>query len=202
MARFTSAGVIALCMIAWGTGTVTLAQNATSIGGSPACVDVATPAVETVLEEAYGAGTVPARPLAEAPVSVDSLPQGEPADASTVAAANQVVQTWVACILSGQGLAVMALQSDQMNEAFVGHHGQDPDVFELYLTADLQATPAPLDPQAMISDAHDVRVLDNGRIGGIWDIGGNAAFIILTQQDGAWVIDNVIDVIDEATPTP
>jgi hypothetical protein len=197
MACFLRGCTLALCVIALATGTTALAQDSTPTGSTPACVDVATPDVDTVMAEAYGSGTVPGTPPAETLVAVEELPQGQPADAETVATVDQVVQTWVACYLSGESLAALALQSDQMDQVFYGVYGQDQDVFEDRLEADVQATPHPLDPQTVISVGKDVRVLDDGRIGGIWSVDGDAAFIILVQEDGSWVVDDVMDIIDE-----
>src|SRR6476620_2252938 len=54
MARFLRGSTLALYVIALATtGTTALAQDATSTGSTPACVDVATPDVDTVMAEAY-----------------------------------------------------------------------------------------------------------------------------------------------------
>jgi hypothetical protein len=191
----------ALCLIWLAPGSGAAAQNATPIGSAPVCVAVATPAVDAVMQEAYGTVIPAGTPDTVPPIAAETLPQGEPANAEMVAAADQVVQTWLSCYLSNEPLAVLALQSDQMDREFVGQYGQNPDAFQNMLDTDVQSTPVPLDPETVISAGHDIRVLDDGRIGGIWSLDGDAAFILLTQEDGRWVLDDIIDIIDEATPT-
>jgi hypothetical protein len=191
------ASILAALSLAWlVTGTATLAQNATPTGSAPACVGVATPEVDAAMQDAYGSGTVPGTPVAGTPVATDELPQGQPANAETVAAADQVVQTWFACYLGGSELAVLALQSDTLDQELFGQIGQRPNVLRVTLDEDAVSTPIPLDPQVTISSGQDIRVLDDGRIGGIWSLNGDAAFVILVQEDGNWVVDDVIDIID------
>ena len=50
---------------------------------------------------------------------------------------------------------------------------------------------------ALATPVREVRMLGDGRVGGISAAEGNAFFIILEQLDGTWLIDDVIDVIDE-----
>lgn len=195
----TSAGIVAaLCLTLAAMGSATLAQDATPTGAAPSCVDVATPEVNAVIEAAYGSGTIPGTPSAGTSASsIDELPQGQLADADTVAAVDQVVQTWLACYLSGEELAILALQSNRMDQGFYGRHGQNPEELRVILDEDAASTPIPLDPQTEITSSQDVRVLEDGRVGGIWAIQGDAAFIILIQEDGNWVLDDIIDIIEE-----
>jgi hypothetical protein len=85
---------------------------------------------------------------------------------------------------------------------FVAELDLEPEAFENLLTYDLDATPIPLEPAIVISTGSEIRALADGRIGGIWSLNGDAAFITLMQEDGAWVIDGVVELIDAATPTP
>ena len=79
-----TAGILAALSLAWSVTTAaTLAQDATPAGSAPACMDVAIPEVDAVMQDAYGSGTVPGTPVAGTPVSTDELPQGQPADAET-----------------------------------------------------------------------------------------------------------------------
>ncbi|TXG83412.1 MAG: hypothetical protein E6R14_06060 [Thermomicrobiales bacterium] len=195
----TAASIAAAFCLAWvSLGSTALAQDATPSGSAPICAGVATPEVDAVMEDAYGDGTIPGTPAAgPSPSAMDELPQGEPADAETVAAVDHVVQTWLACSLSGEELAVLALQSDRMDQGFYGMYGDNPWVFRVVLEDDAASTPEPIDLQGDIVSATDVRMLDDGRVGGIWMLQGDTAFIILTQEDGQWVVDDIIDVIDE-----
>jgi hypothetical protein len=57
-----------------------------------------------------------------------------------------------------------------------------------------------------IGFGRDIRVLDGGRVGGVWTIAGDAAFIVLEQQDNRWLVDDVDDLVEDdaasGTPTP
>ena len=50
------------------------------------------------------------------------------------------------------------------------------------------------------------RLLDDGRVGAIWSLGGDRVFLIYKQQeDGSWLIDEAVDILEpvgtpEATP--
>src|SRR3954465_15987396 len=46
------------------------------------------------------------------------------------------------------------------------------------------------------------RLLDDGRVGAIWSFGGDRVFLVYQKQDdGSWLIDNAVDIIDvEGTP--
>jgi hypothetical protein len=201
IARCSRMLAVALCGLALTTGTGALAQDA-PVDGAAACIDVATPAIETVLQEVYDSTPVAGTPEAEPAIAVDALPEGTPVDEATAAAADQVVRTWLACLLSGEALAELALQSDAMDDVFVAELDLEPEAFENLLTYDLDATPIPLEPAIVISTGSEIRALADGRIGGIWSLNGDAAFITLMQEDGAWVIDGGVDLIDAATPTP
>jgi hypothetical protein len=202
LARIASSFAIALCMLASTMSSGVLAQDATPGAGVPLCVNVATPVVESVIAETSETELAAATPESDAPVSADTLPAGEPVDADTAAAADAVVRMWLACYLSGEPLAVLALQSDQMDAAFAAQYGQDLERYQAMLQADLESTPVAADATIVISSGADVRVLDDGRIGGIWAIDGDEAFVMLVQEDGNWVVDEVVDLIDEGTPTP
>ena len=175
--------VAAVCLTLVGMHSTALAQDATPAGSLPVCVDVATPAVDAVLEEAFGWVRCRGRRLPRWRSPWGSA-AGEPADAETVATADRVVQTWIACQLSGEALAVLALQSDQMDAAFAWQYWSDAVVYENMLDADLQATPVALDPDLMISSGQDVRILEDGRVGGIWSVNGDAAFTCWCKRMG------------------
>jgi hypothetical protein len=58
-----------------------------------------------------------------------------------------------------------------------------------------------------VGQGRDIRVLEGGRVGGVWTIEGDAAFVVFEEQDGRWLIDEFIDIVeDEAamggTPEP
>jgi hypothetical protein len=52
-----------------------------------------------------------------------------------------------------------------------------------------------------------VRLLGENRAGAVWSLGGDKVYIVYQQQDGRWLIDDVIDVLEPAatpaaTPAP
>ena len=83
-----------------------------------------------------------------------------------------------------------------MDRGFTALFMDDLVTYQLVLQEDAAGTPFPIDPRVVVSSARDVRVLDDGRVGGIWALQGDAAFIILTEENGAWVVDEVIDILD------
>ena len=43
------------------------------------------------------------------------------------------------------------------------------------------------------------RTLDDGRVGAIWSFGGDRVFLVYQKQDdGKWLIDDAVDIIDTA----
>jgi hypothetical protein len=175
------------------------AQEATPASTTLACLDVATPSVESVMEQAaaFSSSAIEATPATGSePIAEADLPQGSAADAATVAAVDLVVRTWLACYLAGEELSVLALQSNAMDRGFAALFIDDLATYELVLHEDVVGTPFPIDPRVVISPPSDVRLLDDGRVGGIWALQGDAAFIVFTDENGAWVVDEVIDVLD------
>ena len=43
--------------------------------------------------------------------------------------------------------------------------------------------------------------LEGGRVGGVWTIQGDAVFIVLEQQDDRWLVDEVIDIVEDNAAT-
>jgi hypothetical protein len=192
------------------------AQNASPAAGGtlPACT--AEPrSVDELVGFFFGPGGEPlATPLPADPVASEAdLPQGDPADAETEADIDATVREFLACFPAGQYARGFALLTDEAVREF-GPDLSDPtedtagEVRSL-LESQLAGTPAPAEEE--MADAPQVegpceaRVLDDGRAGAVWTIESAPIFLILEeQQDGRWLIDAFIAILDgdaaEATP--
>lgn len=182
------------------------AQDASPEPG-PTC-DVAPQAVDELIALAFTEGT-PAALTAEAFVAVAEadLPVGEPVDAATAAAADQAVQTWVVCHVAGQTARLHALMTDKLDAVYlqrlITHPTSDTDEeLRRLLESGMSGTLVVGSTQALAIEGREVRMLDDGRIGGIWTVDGEDAFIILAEADGVWLLDEIYVILDEATPAP
>src|SRR5215212_11042403 len=173
--------------------------------------------VEELIGFYFGAeGTPLATPSATAVDSEAELPQGEPVDPAVEEAVNATVTELFACFDAGQYARAFALMTDDLARQF-GPDLSDPDEdtpeeVRALLEAQLAGTPVADEPgmeQGASTDAgrgRDIRVLDGGRVGGIWTIYGDSVFIVLEQQDDRWLVDELIDIVEDdaamsGTPT-
>jgi hypothetical protein len=162
-------------------------------------------------------GTPLATPTATTVKSEAQLPQGEPVDPAVEEAVNATVTELIACFDAGQYARAFALMTDDMARQFgpdVSNPNEDtPEEVRALLEAQLAGTPVVDEPgmeQGASTDVgrgRDIRLLDDGRVGGVWTIGGDAVFIVLEHQAGRWLIDDVIDVPENdvatsGTPAP
>lgn len=193
LATATCLAMMVAVTIGGGTFVPARAQDA---AGVPTCAVEATPSIDEVLAVAATPSAPQVAAPNQGPVTEDSLPHGAPADPPAAATADGVVRMWVACILDGSELSILALQSDRMDRLFYSEHAQDLEWFRVVLSEDAASTPVPVDRQIDLSPGRDVRVLDDGRIGGIWSIGGDAAFVILVSDGDRWLVDEVIDLAE------
>ena len=87
-----------------------------------------------------------------------------------------------------------------------------PEEVRALLEAQLAGTPVADEPgmeQGATTDVgqgRDIRVLEGGRVGGVWAIEGDTAFIVLEQENDQWLVDEVIDIVEDdgaanGTPT-
>ena len=160
-------------------------------------------------------GTPLATPTATMFESEAELPQGEPADPAVEEAVNATVTELIACFDAGQYARAFALMTDDL----VRQSGPDlsspdedtPEEVRALLEAQLAGTPVVDEPgmeQGASTDVgagRDIRVLEGGRVGGVWAIEGDAAFIVLEQENNQWLVDEVIDIVEDdgaASGTP
>jgi hypothetical protein len=128
------------------------------------------------------------------PAATPSVPEGEPADADTTAAATAVVNELYACINANAFLRMFALYSEPWLISSAAGQDMNPDALSIF------ATPiAPQDEDERISFAvSDVTVLDDGRVrvalvtrGPFADSPESSSTVILIEQDGRWLIDGM-----------
>src|SRR5215218_8008607 len=162
------------------------------------------------------AGSPLATPSAATVESEAELPQGEPVDPAVEEAVNATVTELITCFEAGQYARAFALMTDDL----VRQSGPDvsspdedtPEEVRALLEAQLAGTPVADEPgmeQGASTDVgrgRDIRVLEGGRVGGVWTIESDAAFIVLEQQDDHWLVDEVIDIVEDnaamsGTPT-
>ena len=161
-------------------------------------------------------GTPLATPAAATVSSEAELPPGEPVDPEVEAALNATVAELIACFDAGQYARALALMTDDLARQTgpdVSNPDEDtPEEVRALLEAQLAGTPVVDEPgmdqgaTTEVSQGRDIRALEGGRIGGIWTIEGFPGFFVFEEQDGRWLIDEVIEIVeDEAamsgTPT-
>ena len=147
---------------------------------------------------------------------VAKLPQGEAVDPAVEEALNATVVELIACFDAGQFARGFALMTDDLARQTgpdLSNPDEDtPEEVRALLEAQLAGTPVVDEPgmeagaTTDVGQGRDIRVLEGGRVGGIWTIEGDAAFIVFEQQDDRWLMDEIIDVRDDSamtgTPTP
>ena len=153
-------------------------------------------------------GTPLATPTAATVQSEAELPQGEPVDPAVEEAVNATVAELFACFDAGQYARGFALMTDDLARQFgpdVNNPDEDtPEEVRALLEAQLAGTPVVDEPgmeQGASTDVgrgRDIRALEGGRVGGVWTIQGDAVFFVLEQQDNRWLVDEVIDIVDNA----
>ena len=210
-------GVLAAAMLTAAVPAV--AQDASpTAGASGAACTVEPRDVEEIIGFYFGPeGTPLATPTATTVESESELPQGEPVDPAVEEAINATVNELIACFDAGQYARAFALMTDDMVRQFgpdVSNPDEDtPEEVRALLEAQLAGTPVADEPgmdQGASTDAgrgRDIRLLDGGRVGGVWTIYGDSIFIALEQQDDRWLVDEIIDIAEDnatmsGTPTP
>jgi hypothetical protein len=157
-------------------------------------------------------GNVAATPIA-AMTSVDeaTLPDGSKPEEADVAEIDETTRQWLYCInIAAEYARGFNLMTDNLVSQFgpdTTNADQDtPEEVRALLEAQSAATPAPeVEGQLRlpaVAGPRRARVLEDGRIGAIWSIGGDRVFIMYANDDGKWLVDEVVDVVDPMTGTP
>jgi hypothetical protein len=161
-------------------------------------------------------GTPAATPAMSASVpDPEALPVGDRVDDATLDAISNVTKEWLSCMeVAGQYARGFSLLSDQLLAQFgpdISNPEQDtPEEVKALLEAQMAGTPiAGAEGMAqvpLIVGPRKPRLLDDGRVGAIWSLGGDRVFLVYKQQeDGSWLIDEAVDILEpvgtpEATP--
>jgi hypothetical protein len=195
-----------------------VAQYASPAAGAGGAACTAEPRdIDELVDLFFGSGGTPlATPAAASFDSEAELPQGEPVDPAVEEAVNATVTGLIACFDEGQYARAFGLMTDDMARQ-MGPDPSSPDEntpeeVQALLEAQLASTPVTDEPgmeqgaSTDIGRGRDIRVLEGGRVGGIWTIESDAAFIVLEQQDDQWLVDEVIDIVEDnaamsGTPT-
>ena len=152
-------------------------------------------------------GTPLATPTAATVDSEAELPQGEPVDPAVEEAVNATVTELFACFEAGQYARAFALMTDdiarQIGPDLSNPDEDTPEEVRALLEAQLAGTPVVDEPgmeqgaSMDVGRGRDIRALEGGRVGGVWTFAGDAVFIVLEQQDDRWLIDEVIDIVED-----
>ena len=207
-------GVLAATMLAAAMPAV--AQDASPAAGATSAGCTVEPRdVEELIGFYFGPeGTPLATPTAATVQSEAELPQGEPVDPAVEEAVNATVAELFACFDAGQYARGFALMTDDLARQFgpdVNNPDQDtPEEVRALLEAQLAGTPVVDEPDVEqgaatdIGRGRDLRALEGGRVGGVWTIQGDAVFFVLEQQDNRWLVDELIDIVEDnaASGTP
>ena len=214
--RVAGSGVLAATIAM--TAVPASAQEASPAAGGAAACTVEPRDVDELIGFYFGPqGTPLATPAATMVDTEAELPQGEPIDPAVEEAVNATVTQLIACFDAGQYARAFALMTDdlarQTGPDLSNPDEDSPEEVRALLEAQLAGTPVVDEPgmdegaATDVGQGRDIRVLEGGRVGGIWSVEGDAAFIVLEQQDDQWLVDEIIDIIeDEAsmggTPQP
>ena len=160
-------------------------------------------------------GNPAATPTAVPPIDAETLIEGGPVDDATLATITDVTEQWLSCMeVAQQYLRGFSLVTDRLLAQFgpdLTNPEQDtPDEVRALLEQQLEATPTAgterVTSLTPFVGPRKARTLDDGRIGAIWSFGGDRVFLVYQKQDdGKWLIDDAVDIIDvagtpEATP--
>jgi hypothetical protein len=137
-----------------------------------------------------------------------TMPEGEPADADTVAAAMAVLDETLACLNANSSLQFLAMFTDEMLDAFFVLEPLPPEALQFFA-----ATPEPSSPELWLGylSLHDVLILPDGRVAALVEsydpteppYGMGTDYVILKQVGDQWLIDTLIEnVVVEGMATP
>jgi hypothetical protein len=189
-------------LIAGLAGSIGTAAQEASPPASPAangCTVAPRPADELIPLWFGPDGTPAATPMPSSPAASEAdLPQGEPADADTIAAITAVAQQVIACANAGEYGRWFALFTDHAAAQLGPEPGQTEADARAFLTT---PQPVPAGEREAFVDLSDIRVLPDGRVGALLDVEGEPpTFVYFVQQDGQWLVDDLIFLPGEATP--
>lgn len=198
------------------TPLTSLAQDATPAAGSgaqPTSCDAEPRDLDELVALWFDeSGNVAATPTAAMTIEDEAaLPDGSKPEDADLAEIDATTRQWLYCInIAGQYARGFNLMTDNLVSQFgpdTTNPDQDtPEEVRALLEAQAAATPAPeVEGQLRLpalAGPRKARLLEDGRIGAIWSIGGDRVFMLYKKEDGKWLVDEVVDVVDPVTGTP
>ncbi len=197
------------------TPLASLAQDATPAAGSdtkavscdaePRDLDAL---VTLWFDEAGAAAATPA--MAMMVEDEATLPGGPKPEDADVAAIDATTRQWLYCMnIAGQYARGLNLVTDQLASQFgpntMNPEQDTPEEVRALLEAQMAGTPiagATVARLPALAGPRKARLLDDGRIGAIWSIGGDRVFLLYKNVDGTWLIDEAMDLADPVAGTP
>lgn len=193
-----------------------LAQDATPAAGpddAPVSCDAEPRDLDALVALWFDAsGTASATPAMAMMVTDESaLPDGPKPEDADVAAIKETTHQFLYCMnIAGE----YARGLNMVTDALASQGGPDttnpnqdtPEEVRALLEAQMAGTPIPGATNAArlpaLAGPRKARVLEDGRIGAVWSIGGDRVFLIYKNVDGRWLIDEDLDLTDPVPGTP
>jgi hypothetical protein len=202
-----------------------LAQDATPAAGSGAAQPTSCDAEPRDLDELVAlwfdeSGSAVATPAMAMTIADEAtLPDGSKPEDADVAVIDEITRQWLYCMnIAGQYARGFNLMTDNLVSQYgpdVTNPDQDtPEEARALLEAQSASTPVPSAEGQLrlpaLAGPRKPRLLEDGRMGAIWSIGGDRVFLMYKNEDGTWLIDEAVDLVDpvegtptaDATPTP
>jgi hypothetical protein len=135
--------------------------------------------------------------------SIDQVPAGSEVDDETLTEISDVAQEWASCFTAGDFLRAFALMTPdairQFGPDFSDPSLDTPEEVKAFLETRLAATPEPGMDEGenfMIEGPLAAFKYDDGSIGSVWTAENDAVYLVMVEQDGKWLVDQLIDITD------
>ena len=198
------------------TPLTSLAQDATPAAGSdaqPTSCDAEPRDLDELVALWFDeSGNAAATPAAAMMIEDEAtLPDGSKPEDADLAAIGETTRQWLYCMnIAGDYARGFNLMTDNL----VSQYGPDttnpdqdtPEEVRALLESQAVGTPVPSTEGQLrlpaLAGPRKPRLLEDGRIGAIWSIGGDRVFLMYKNEDGTWLIDEAVDLSDPVAGTP
>lgn len=199
------------------TPLTSLAQDATPAAGSdvqPTSCDAEPRDLDELVALWFDeSGNAAATPAAAMMIEDEAtLPDGSKPEDADIAVIEETTRQWLYCMnIAGDYARGFNLMTDNLVSQYgpdITNPAQDtPEEARALLEAQAAATPVAGTEEGQLrlpalAGPRKPRLLEDGRIGAIWSIGGDRVFLMYTNQDGTWLIDEAVDLADPVEGTP